>query len=169
MKKSILISAIVLLMSGFSASAQQSKFGLINMNELIQVMPGRQEARTTLETHAQTLQAQFEKMQTELQTKYQDFIDKQATFSDLIKSAKERELSSLQENIQDFSNKAQEELSKKEVELLSPIIETARTAIKAVATENGYTHVFDIGSGALLHYPEGDNILEKVKVKLKIK
>ncbi len=168
MKKSFLIPVIVFLMVGLAVSAQQPKFALINLNELIQVMPGRQEARTVLQTHAQTLQAQFEKMQTELQNKYQEFIDNQATFSELIRTVKQRELVSLQNNIQDFGEKAQEELGRKEVEILTPIIDSAKNAIKAVAQENGYAYVFDLSSGALIHFPEGDDIFEKVKAKLGI-
>jgi len=168
MKKSLLIPVIAFLLIGFTAPAQQAKFGLIDLQELLQMMPGRDEARVTLQTHAQTLEAQFQKMQTELQNKYQDYLENEATFSDLIKSAKQRELSNLQDNIQDFSQQAQAELGKKEIEVLTPLIDAARNAIKAVADEHGYTYVFDISSGALLHYPEGDNIIGKVKAKLGI-
>ena len=168
MKKSFLIPVIAFLMIGFAASAQQAKFATIDLQELLQVMPGRDAARTTLQTHAQTLEAQFQKMQTELQTKYQDYLENEATFSELIKAAKQRELANLQDNIQDFSQQAQAELANKEIQVLTPLIESARDAIQAVADEHGYTYVFDVSSGALLHYPEGDDILSKVKAKLGI-
>jgi len=168
MKKSFLIPAVAFLILGFSAPAQQPKIAIIALQELMLVMPGRDEARVTLETHAQTLQAQFEKMQNELQTKLADFRQNQANLSDLIRAARERELNNLQENIQEFGQQAQQELSNKEVEVLTPLIESARKAIKAVADEHGYTYVFDTSSGVLLHFPEGDDILSKVKAKLGI-
>jgi outer membrane protein len=168
MKKSFFIPVIALLMIGFAASAQQAKFATIDLQQLLQVMPGRDEARTVLQTHAKTLETQFQKMQTELQTKYQDYIENEATFSDLIKAVKQRELASLQDNIQEFGQQAQTELANKEIEVLSPLVDSARNAIKAVADEHGYAYVFDISSGALLHYPEGDDILAKVKAKLGI-
>jgi len=55
-----------------------------------------------------------------------------------------------------------------EQRLLSPIIQAARQAIEEVATELGYTYVFDSATGAILHFPPGDNLLEPVKARLGI-
>ena len=55
---------------------------------------------------------------------------------------------------------------KKELELMEGLYEIAKKAISEVATENGYSYVFD--AAVLLHKPEGDDILPLVKTKLGI-
>jgi len=49
---------------------------------------------------------------------------------------------------------------------LAPIIEKARKAIDAVATEKGYTYIFDNSSGVLLFAKDSENIAADVKAKL---
>jgi outer membrane protein len=130
------------------------------------MMPGRDSAQVQLETYARELESTFVTMQNEFQTKYQDYLEKQSTFSDLIRQSRERELMSLQERIQEFQESAQQDLADQENKLLSPIIEQARTAISDVATENGYTYVFDVSMGVLLHWEKGDDLMPLVKKKL---
>jgi outer membrane protein len=166
MKKLLYLPFMVLLLLGTSASAQQPKFGHIDTSQLLSEMPGREEARTQLEKYAQDLETQFTAMQTELQTKYTDYLANEASFSELIRQSKQREISSLQERIQDFQEQAQQDIMQQENRLLSPIIDAARQAIEDVAKEKGYTYVFDTSTGSLLYYPPADNILELVKKKL---
>ena len=89
---------------------------------------------------------------------------------DIIKKTKEEELTAMQQRIQTFQTNAQQELQKKESELLKPIIEKAKKAIEEVAKENGYTYIFDTGTGMLLYWPkDADDIISLVKTKLGIK
>ena len=52
------------------------------------------------------------------------------------------------------------------MELLEPLLEKAKNAIKEVSEEQGYTYIFDVGVGTLLYYEKGDNILPLVREKL---
>lgn len=168
MKKLLYLPLLVLLLVGSTVSAQTPKFGHINTNELLSIMPGREGAQQELERYARDLETQFTAMQTELQTKYTDYLANEATYSELIRTSKQREITSLQERIQDFQEQAQQDLMNQENRLLSPIIEAARKAIEDVATENGFTYVFDTASGTVIHYPASDNIIDLVKKKLGI-
>jgi len=51
---------------------------------------------------------------------------------------------------------------------MEPIIKKARDAIAAVAKANGFSYVIDSGTGALLYYPEGEDLLPLVKKQLGI-
>ena len=160
---------VIFLMGTVALFAQQPvKLGHIDTNELLRMMPGRDSAQVQLERYARELETTFTAMQTEFQTKYQDYLEKQATFSDLIRQSRERELMSLQERIQDFQESAQQDLAEQENRLFSPIIEQVRNAISTVAKENGYTYVLDISMGVVLFHENGDNILPLVKQKLGI-
>ena len=89
--------------------------------------------------------------------------------TEVIRSSKEEEIMDLQNRIQEFQTRAQQSLQKKEAEIMEPLIKKAKDAINEVAKANGYTYIFDSGAGALLYFPEGDDILPLVKVKMGIK
>lgn len=170
MKKLLSIVALLVLLTGISSSyvQAQAKFGHIDSNELLRIMPGRDNAQAQLEKHARELESQFVAMQTEFQTKYQDYLANEASLSDLIKQARQRELGNLQERIMEFQESAQEDLMKTENQLLSPIIENARLAIEEVSKENGYAYIFDRSTGTLLYAQPSDDIMPLVKKKLGI-
>jgi len=169
MKKIFSIALFMVFFLGINATAiAQNKFGHIDTNELLGMMPGREAAQQELERYARELEAQFTTMQREFQTKYQDYLENQETFSQLIRQSRERELTSLQERIMEFQESAQEDLMAKENQLLQPIVEKARNAIEEVAKENGYTYVFDRSMGVLLYSEPSDDIMPKVKTKLGI-
>lgn len=167
MKNIFRISLLVVFLLGLNTTVfSQAKFGHINTNELLQQMPGREEATQELEKYAGELETTFSAMQNEFQTKYQDYLENQETYSQLIRQSKERELESLQQRIMEFQESAQEDLVQKENELLRPIIEKARKAIEDVARENGYSYVFDSSMGVLLYSEPTDNLMDKVKAKI---
>jgi outer membrane protein len=168
MKKLINIAFLVMfILASATVFAQQpAKFGHIDTNELLRQMPGRDSAQVALERHARELEAQYVAMQNELQTKYQDYLEKESTFSELIRQSRQRELTNLQERILEFQESAQQDLVEQENRLLSPIIEKARNAIADVANENGFVYIFDTSSGALLFWEKGENIMPLVRVKL---
>lgn len=167
MKNLLRISLLMVFLIGVNANVfSQAKFGHINTNELLNQMPGREEAQKELEKYARELEAQFNSMQMEFQTKYQEYLENQETYSQLIRQSRERELGSLQERIMEFQESAQDDLMERENQLLRPIIEKARKAIEEVAKENGYTYVFDTSMGVLLYSEPSDDILDKVKAKI---
>ena len=169
MKKIILV--IVVLMSVFTTSlfAQKGKLGHINSSDLLALMPERAEAEKQLQNYSKELEEQLNLMNQEFQTKYNDYIAKQDSMSTAIRQMKEEELQSLQQRIQTFQATAQQDLQTKQEELLQPIIDKAKIAIKEVAKELGYTWVFDTSLGSLVVWPDNnDNLLEPVKKKLGI-
>jgi len=170
MKKLIVISILFFsfaLVSNTNAQTK-SKFGHINSEELLKLMPGRDSAEIKYKDYAKSVETQFNTMKAELETKMQDYQANSATMSALIKQLKEKEITDLQSRIQEFQYSAQEDIEGKEKELLQPIIDKARKAIEDVAKENGYTYVFDTSAGVLLYSEPSDNIMSLVKKKLGI-
>ena len=68
--------------------------------------------------------------------------------------------------IEEFQQTAQKKLQERQTELLKPIVDRAKQAINDVAKENGYSYVFDSGTGALLYQPDSDDLMPLVKKKL---
>ncbi len=168
MKNLSRVAFLLLIMLGsFTLSAQtEAKLGHINTNELLRLMPGREQAQAELERYAQDLENTFVAMQQEFQTKYQEFIENQETFSQLVRQSKERELQSLQERIMEFQESAQQDIMDQEARLLNPIIEQARNAIEKVGRDNGFTYIFDTSGGSLLFWERGENIMPLVRAEL---
>lgn len=162
------IIAILVLMVQMGWAQKPGKFGHINSNDLLLVMPEKDTAETKLQEYAKQLELQLTTMTGEYEKKLTEYQQNQGVMNDIVKASKEEEIMDLQRRIQEFQGKAQQSLQKKEAEIMEPIIKKAKDAISTVAKENGYSYIFDSGVGAMLYYPEGDDVLPLVKQKLGI-
>ena len=170
MKKSLILLIAVMFAFGTTAFAQKNiKLGHINSSELMQIMPGKDSAQTAFQAEVSILENELTAMQEELQKKYNDYQERKAQMTELIRNTKEQELTDLNQRIQNYQQNAQQKLQEKEKELLQPIIDRAKEAIAAVAKENGYTYIFDSSAGTLLYQQDSDDIMALVKKKLGLK
>ena len=167
MKKLAAVIALTLVL-GIGTTIAQQKFGHINSQELLLAMSETKQMQTALETKQKDYNSQLEKMYIEYEGKAKELEQNGSSMMDAILEAKVQDLKDLQKRIQQFEQKAQDDLMKLEEQLSTPILEKARVAIKSVADEKGYTYVFDLASGALVHYPETDDLTSLVKGKLNI-
>ena len=94
MKRTLGLLLIAVLVSASSAFAQKTeyKFGHINSSELLSVMPERDSAMVELQNYSKMLQQEMESMQVELQNKYATYMEKKATYSDLVRQSTEAEI-----------------------------------------------------------------------------
>ena len=165
MKKILLLSLTFLIsISSFS----QNKFGYIDSQELLLLMPERKTAEEEVQTFAKSLESQLQAMTAEYQQSVQEYQANEATYTDLVKQDKVTEITGLEQRIQSFQQNAQQALQSKEQELLEPILQKARQAIEDVGSEGDYTYIFDKSVGSILYVKESENILQKVKKKLKL-
>jgi len=170
MKKVYLIISIFVGFITVSPAQQNIKLGHINSQELLEAMPETDSAQKKLEKLTKDLQSQLESMQVELNNKYQDYLSKRDTYSELIRQTKEDELQTIQQRIQQFSQTAEQDIQKKRSELYKPILDKANKAIDEVGKENGFTYIFDLSAGVVVFHSENStDILPLVKEKLKLK
>lgn len=170
MKKSLILLLVAVFAFGSAAFAQKTvKLGHINSSELMQIMPGKDSAQTAFQAEVELLDRDLRAMQEELEKKYNDYKERQAQMTDLIRKTKESEINDLSQRINTYRQDAEERLKQKEEELLKPIIERAKQAIADVAKENGYTYIFDTSAGVLLYQQDSDDIFPLVKKKLGLK
>ena len=164
MKKTLLTIVVSLV---FVLSIQsQSKFGYLNSNELLAMMPESLSMQEELQTYAKGLESQLTAMQVEYENKVVEYQQNETTYTDIIKEDKIREIESIQQRVVEFQKNAQQSLSEKEAELFIPIREKAMKAIDEVAKEGEFTFIFDSGSGSFLFAAESENIINLVKSKL---
>jgi outer membrane protein len=164
--KNLVIAAVMLCCTIFTAHAQSVKIGYINSLEVVSYMPEAKSADSTLMKLASQLDAQYKTYISEAQAIYAKMQD--TSQSEIVLEALSEDLLRAQERIQDFESSSQEKINKKKAELYQPILDKATKAIQDVAKENGYSHVFDSSTGAIVYAPDGDNLINLVKKKLNI-
>ena len=168
MTKMLKATLLAVLITGTAFISSAQKIAHIDLDSLISLMPESKEAQKAQQDYLKQLESTITAMQTELQTKYQEYMDNQTKYTDLIKKNKEKELQDLDQRIKDFQTNAQQDLQKKNEELGKPVIEKARKAIDQVAKENGYKYVLDTSTGIVLYSEPADDIFSLVKKKLNI-
>ncbi len=152
-----------------TVSAQAPKFGHIDLQALIQVMPERVTAETAFNAFQKELEDILAEMQKDYQAKLADFQNLGADASEIKKNAKITELQDIQKRIQNYQSTAQQQLQQKQGELLQPVFDKAEKAIGEVAKEKGLIYVFDIGTKVVLYKSnESLDLFPLVKTKLGI-
>ena len=149
--------ALVAVLALSASTAFGQKFGRVDLAAIVPNMPEYKEALTNLEAYGMDLQNQLEQIQVEFNTLLANYEKNAATMSDSIRQLKEQELSQLQQRFQDFQQVAQQDMLRKEAEVMNPIYEKANEAVKKVASEGGYMAIFSTtgdqaGSAGLAYF-----------------
>ena len=142
--------ALAMMLSCTTLFAQ--KFGRINSQEVMIAMPETTEMQTKLQAVAKDWEENLETINVEFNNKLQEFQKNLNTLSDAARQIKEKELNDLRQRGAEMQQMAQQDLAKQEQELMTPIIEKAQNAIKAVSKAGGYTAIFETGS--LVYFDE---------------
>ena len=159
---------IITIMLALPMLASAQKFGHINTQELFTQMPEVAQVKLKMDTIQGQYEAQLASMNEEIQKKMQDYQSQEATMADAVKQIRQQELQEMQQRIQLFYQTAEQDIQKKQQELLAPIHEKMAKAIKAVGERENYTYIFD--SQAMVHV--GNDALDAtpaVKKELGIK
>ena len=115
MKKIKLAIPIValFLFSGNAFAQSNLKFGHINSQELLLLMPERDSAEAKLKAYGTDLSEQIEELHVEYNNKVQNYMQRRATFTDAIRE--QRESNDMQQRIQDFKPQAQQDFQRMQV------------------------------------------------------
>lgn len=167
----ILMAGIFFLSMVQFANAQTLKFGHINTEDLIKIMPEYDTAMNRLQKLQKELINYLEVMQVELNNKIDKYNKEAKSLSDLVRQAKEQEIAEMNRKIQDFQLQAQNQLQEEQANLTKPIFDKVDKAIRDVGREGGFLYIFDVANRQLLYFDETKsiNVLQQVKAKLGIK
>ena len=143
MKKIVLIVA-----TAFAAvtAFAQPKFAHVNTTELVQLCPEMAKARETMTAASNDAQETFNDMQAEFNSKLQTYQSKGSTWTQAVRESKERELTEIQQRLQEFSQSVQAELQQQEQQLMAPIYQKVNETVQDLAKKGGYIYVFDVQS-----------------------
>lgn len=159
---------IITIMLALPMLASAQKFGHINTQELFAQMPEVAQVKLKMDTIQNQYETQLASMNEEIQKKVQDYQAQEATMADAIKQIRQQELQEMQQRIQLFYQTAEQDIQKKQQELLAPVHEKMSKAIKAVGERENYTYIFD--SAAMVHIgSDALDVTPAVKKELGIK
>jgi len=174
----ITASLLISLALGFQVMAQTGdnvpkpakslKIGYTNVNYVLSISPASKVIQKQLEETQKQYLKTIEDKNRELETKFEAYQKAQASMPEAIKKDKEEELRNLQRSIQTLQENAQEDLRKKENDLVKPELEKIYKAVNDVAKENGFSHVLN-SDQVLLYADEDFDVTELVMNKLGIK
>ena len=172
MKNKLVIALIALVGVGYQGWAQGgSTIAYVDVDYILSEMPETKQVESDLKVHESMLQNQLQAKMTQYQGLLSDYQGGYENLSDVIRQDKERELTQLQQNIQQFQQDAQISLQKKSAELLQPIYDKIGKAIEDTATENNLDYILSARIGAIdviLFGKQDNDVSDKVLSKLGI-
>jgi len=159
----VLLTALTITVS--EAAAQ--KFGHIDSQVLLDTLPETATAQAELEQMNKEYEEVLKQQQLDLEKLVAEIqaMEGDPSVSDFVKQSKYSQYESDQQRLQQALQTAEQSLAQKQQELLSPIIEKARNAIKEVGKESGFTYIFDLSSGGII-YEGGEDVMPLVLTKL---
>jgi len=155
------------LFAAFS-TIQAQNVAHIDSEQLLMSMPETKAMETELKKVQQTYADEYNAQATALQAKLKKYDAEAPTQTDVRNEERRIEVENLKQKIQKYAQTADQEIQKKRLDLLRPIVEKAQKAVSDVAAEKGYKYVFDSSPGKGLIVFEGDDLLAAVKAKLGI-
>ena len=163
--KNLLLTTAIILVCSFNAQAQ-SKVAHINTQELVESMPEMKSAKSELEKLAKTYETDIQAMATELQNKIKQYDAESSTKTDEENGKRLQEVQSMEQSIRQYQAQAQQDLQKKELDLLRPITEKAKNAILKVGNAQGFDYILDSSQGQGVIMANGKDLLTDVKSEL---
>ncbi len=163
--KKLLIAILILVGSKSFVSAQNFKFGHVNLQEVIYLMSEMDSAVKVLENYSKDLQDTFAQMQNEFTTKLNTFQQMSGSYTPAVLDAKTKELQGIEQRLEEFSQNAQADLQQKQMELFTPVTQKANEALQKIGNANGFTYIFDLSSSTIPYFNE--DMSQDVSVLLK--
>ena len=166
MKKIIMIAAMAVM--SVAAMAQDFKFGYVDFNEVIMLMPEMDEARATIEENQKTNEEILMSMYKEYETKMQQYQQNNATWSPAVREMKEKEIMQLEQNLQQNQQVLQQELQQLQQQLQAPIYKKAQDTVNELAKAKGLALVFEKNSLLYLDPAQGVDLTPEARTALNI-
>ena len=168
MKKMKVLAVVLFVLIAGGARAQM-KIGYISITDMVSLMPETAKLDSLLEKY------QADSLQPEYSYTLSEYLRKDSMVNGsgadkippTVRATVKEELQELGYKLQNWQAYAQQLIENKQQILLGPIYKKVIDAVKQVAKEKGYTHVFNKES--FIVAPEGDDMILIVAEKLKVK
>ncbi|WP_072546721.1 OmpH family outer membrane protein [Mediterranea massiliensis] len=167
LKKIALIVVMFILPLGMMA---QSKFGHMNSQEIITVMPEFTKAQTDLDALSKQYREEMQRSEEEFNRKYQELLQQQDSLPKNILERRQKEVQDMAQRQQQFQQEAYQAMEKAQQDAMVPIYKKLDEAVQAVGKAEGVVYIFDIARTPVAYIgSESIDLTAKVKTQLGIK
>jgi len=142
-KRVVSILMFFFLILGGALTAQDLKIGYVDVERIIDSIPGKEEVRKILEEESNVWRAQAEEKMKELQQQREDYESQKLILSPEKKKSKEEEILLKEQEFNQLWADLQDKAQRRNAELTQPILEKAEKAINAIAERDNYSLIFD--------------------------
>ncbi|HSU29491.1 MAG TPA: OmpH family outer membrane protein [Chitinophagaceae bacterium] len=167
MKKLFTVMVVIAGLLCASSAGAQTKIGYISVDNMVGLMPDVNKIDSLLNRYQiDSLNPEYASLLSRYQ--FKDSVWRDSTHTPpAVRKEIEKELPTMLYQLNNWDKIVDQLTQNKQNEYLEPIYKKVYDAIKAVAKEKGYTHVFN--KEAFLVAPEGDDMIAAVAAKLKVK
>jgi outer membrane protein len=166
--KKIILSMLMFIPLGIIA--QEMKIAVVNTQTVFMAMPEISTVESELANLRKQYESEMKTMQDEYTRKNSDLIAQGDSLTENIKMLRLQEMQEIRTRIENFYPIAQEQIEKRQEELITPIQEKINKAIQDVGNENGYAYILiDNPQIVLFKGSSAIDATDKVKAKLGIK
>lgn len=167
MLKKIVLAIMLALPLGAMA---QTKFGHMNSQEIITIMPEFTKAQADLDAMSKQYQTEMQRTQEEFTKKYQEFLAQADSLPKNIAERRQKELQDMSQRQEQFQQEAYQSMQKAQQDAMTPIYQKLETAVQAVGKAEGVIYIFDMARTPLAYIgTESIDLTAKIKAQLGIK
>jgi len=169
MRKILLATIAGLAVTATSAAAQTpaTKIAFINSQKLIAEAPGSAEARTTIEREVNKHRADLALAEDSLKTMITEFQKKQLALSKDARDKEEASIRTRQQTLQKRADDLESQVSKRQQDLVKPIMDRINTVLDSLRKEGGYAIIFDVSAGGVVAADPALDLTDQVLTRLK--
>ena len=140
--KRLLVIAIALMPLMLLA---QSRIGIVNSQELFDLMPDKAAAEAQLKALSDKYHAEYELLRGEFDKKYADYqvIASDASMPETIKERRVQELQESDKKLREFERRAADDIAAKRTALTKPLTDKIQAAIQQAGEQGAFDLVLD--------------------------
>ena len=157
------VIAVVMCVTGSSLMAQ-SKIGYVDSQKIMQSLKETQTVQTKLQEEQEKMAKQFQYLQDSLANAQDDYVKNyrdNPLIKENIKQSIQKGIEELAYYVQTAGQRYNEELGKKQQELMQPIFDKIKKALENVRKAESMDYIIDSASGILLAYDAKYDMTEK--------
>lgn len=154
------------------ATAQQPaplRFGYFSFEQVFHTMPGYAIAKHNMDELRAKYDEETKRVETEFNTKYEEFLDGQRSYAKTILEKRQAELREMMEKNIAFKAESQRLLKQAEAEAYAPLHAQIKEALAHIGEEKGFAFVLNTDNNAVpyINGAMGEDVTELLLEKLK--
>lgn len=161
MRKILLLSAGVFMLSAFSAYAQQ-KAGYIDIKVVIRDSKAGKEANSSFQKEVEAKRAVIEQKRKALEDMRQDFVKNRSVMSESKIKTMAESIERKQKDLERTTEDIRMELQRKDLELTQTVLKDIEAIVNEIGKKEGFDLIMERSEAGILYGSDASDITQKV-------